>query len=89
MTDKLEGFVACCNCGLPLKELTEKIKTKDKELAEAKAEIERLREALQNLFDEQNGPPLIRDEKYWRKAMDTAEKLLHPDNYTGFYKDTP
>ena len=41
-------------------------------------ENERLREALQELYDWQNGPPLIRKAKQWQAAMDKAEKLL-PD----------
>ena len=35
-----------------------------------------LREALQALHDEQNGPPLIRLGKGWGKAMAEAERLL-------------
>lgn len=48
-------------------------------LAVAEEKIERLRDALQELYDEQNGPPLLRDEKEWRAAMDKAEKLLTGD----------
>lgn len=39
-------------------------------------EIERLREALQALYDEQNGPPLIRDKADWDAAMAKASKAL-------------
>lgn len=35
-----------------------------------------LREALQNLYDEQNGAPLVRREKQWQAAMDAAKKAL-------------
>lgn len=35
-----------------------------------------LRDALQALYDEQNGPPLFRDEKTWQAAMDRAEELF-------------
>ena len=35
-----------------------------------------LRAALQDLVDEQNGAPLLRYEKQWQAAMDTARSLL-------------
>lgn len=41
-----------------------------------KMEIDALRAALQDLYDEQNGPPSIRREKQWQAAFDAAEKLL-------------
>lgn len=44
------------------------------------AEIERLKEALQALYDEQNGPPLIRDQKDWEFAMALAEKALKQES---------
>ena len=46
------------------------------ELMEANHENERLKEALQSLYDEQNGPPLIRYQKSWEAAMDKAEQAL-------------
>jgi hypothetical protein len=33
-------------------------------------------EALQDLYDEQNGPPLIRHEAKWHAAMDSARAAL-------------
>ena len=39
-------------------------------------EIKRLRDALQALYDGQNGPPLLRDEVSWQAAMDKAEEYL-------------
>jgi hypothetical protein len=41
-----------------------------------KAENNRLREALQALYDEQNGPPLETDKEYWQEAMRMAEEAL-------------
>lgn len=35
-----------------------------------------LKEALEDLLDCQNGPPLITEEKRWRAAANKAEKLL-------------
>lgn len=35
-----------------------------------------LMEALQALYDEQNGPPLIRHEAQWQAAMDAARAAL-------------
>lgn len=35
-----------------------------------------LKEALLDLYSEQNGPPLLRDEASWQAAMDKACKLL-------------
>lgn len=46
------------------------------------AKIEKLREALQALYDEQNGPPLIRDKADWEAAMAKAGKALEESNDT-------
>ena len=35
-----------------------------------------LLEALQSLYDEQNGPPLIQDKESWEKAMKKAEQAI-------------
>ena len=45
-------------------------------IAELENQIEQLREALQALYDEQNGPPLIRDAAGWEAAMELASKAL-------------
>ena len=46
------------------------------ELTTANDENKRLRDALQGLYDAQNGPPLARREKSWQASMDKAVKLL-------------
>lgn len=46
-------------------------------LLSAAARAERYREALQRLFDLQNGPPLLRYEAEWNEAMKLAEEILH------------
>ena len=47
---------------------------------EAADEIERLREALQNLLDVQNGPPLLgRYAEEWQAAVDQARAALGED----------
>lgn len=38
--------------------------------------ITRLKEALQSLYDVQNGPPLEKYRVEWEKAMQVAEELL-------------
>jgi hypothetical protein len=43
---------------------------------EAADEIERLREALRDLLDEQNGPPLVRRADEWQAAVDQARAVL-------------
>lgn len=48
----------------------------DEYAAEIKAKNASLRSALQYLYDEQNGAPLVRREKQWQAAMNEAEKLL-------------
>lgn len=40
------------------------------------AELDTANDALQDLYDEQNGPPLLRHEKSWQAAMDKAEEVL-------------
>ena len=45
-------------------------------LRSLEAENEKLREALQKLVDEQNGPPLLSREQQWNEAMNLAAKLL-------------
>ena len=59
------------------------IKRLQAELDTAKEENKQLRDALQDLYDEQNGPPLLRDEVSWQAAMDKAEKLLESDHEKG------
>lgn len=50
-----------------------------KYIEELEANQQKLRTALENLLGEQNGPPLLRHEKTWRKANDEAIKLLYRD----------
>ena len=45
-------------------------------VAAIRKENKALKEALQDLYDEQNGPPLLRDKASWQAAMDKACKLL-------------
>lgn len=40
------------------------------------AKLKTAEDALQALYDEQNGPPLIRDRDSWQAAMDKAEQAL-------------
>lgn len=42
------------------------------------AEVGRLREALENLLDEQNGPPLMRRQKEWEAAVAKGRAALAP-----------
>lgn len=46
------------------------------ELREAAYEIEKLRDILETLMDEQNGPPLIRDAKRWHAVMERASEAV-------------
>ncbi len=46
------------------------------ELVEANKRNKQLREALQDLYNEQNGPPLLRHEKSYEAAMAKAGELL-------------
>jgi len=46
------------------------------DMEEAATEIERLREALRDLLDEQNGPPLVRRADEWQAAVDQARAVL-------------
>ena len=39
-------------------------------------EIAALKSALEDLMDEQNGPPLIRDAALWQAAVDNAGQVL-------------
>lgn len=39
-------------------------------------EIDMLREALQELYDVQNGPPLERERQQWEAAMEKAEDAI-------------
>jgi hypothetical protein len=41
-----------------------------------RVKIDKLRIALQTLYDEQNGPPLENDKKDWQEAMRMAEEAL-------------
>ena len=46
-------------------------------IAKKDEEIRELVEALQCLYDEQNGAPLIKHQKDWEEAMDKAESALN------------
>jgi hypothetical protein len=46
------------------------------EIERLRAENERLREALECLNDEQNGPPLLGHERSWCAAMEKARAAL-------------
>lgn len=46
------------------------------EIERLNIEIARLREALESLLDEQNGPPLIGSALSWQKAVDQARAAL-------------
>jgi hypothetical protein len=47
----------------------------DRGSAAEQREVE-LRDALSDLYDEQNGPPLVRDAAAWQRAYDAAGALL-------------
>ena len=53
-----------------------KLAKKEKDCEALMAQRDELVEALQSLYDEQNGPPLIRYEKHWNAAMMKAEAAL-------------
>ena len=40
------------------------------------ADVPELLEALQDLLDAQNGPPLIREKNLWQRAMNKAEAAI-------------
>ena len=48
-------------------------------IIDLEVEKDKYRAALENLLNEQNGPPLLRDEKTWQAAVDVAEKLIYGD----------
>ena len=47
-----------------------------RELAAEREKVRVLREALENLLDEQNGAPLCTRETEWKEAMDEADAAL-------------
>lgn len=58
------------------KKRTEEAANAVEEFEKLQVENEQLKDSLQSLYDEQNGPPLIRNKESWQKAMDEADKLL-------------
>lgn len=46
-------------------------------------ERQALRSALEDLVDEQNGPPLLRDKERWEAAMANADKALGREDEHG------
>jgi len=84
-----DGLCEVCQAVLP-KQLREEIATLKEELRagnhlfavatdrqrDLEAENAKLKDALQALCDEQNGPPLIRRKDSWQAAMDKARDLL-------------
>lgn len=65
------GLVSNCDFNERIQRLGDEVL-----IFELRAENDRLRAALQYLYDEQNGAPLVRREKQWQAAMNEAEKLL-------------
>ena len=57
------------------------------ELNANRAELDEMREALEWLVDEQNGPPLPTHAKNWRKAMCEAARLLGRPERERYYSD--
>lgn len=53
------------------------------QLSERDKEIARLRDALRDLLDEQNGPPLERHRETWQRAVDRGYALLSSDTKQG------
>lgn len=49
-------------------------------------EVKRLRAALFALVDEQNGPPLIRHQKHWLRAMRQAYTALGETESANYYQ---
>jgi hypothetical protein len=49
-------------------------------LLSLEVKIDKLRIALQALYDEQNGPPLENDKEDWQEAMRMAEEVLRGEN---------
>jgi len=68
-----EGLYGVCN----EVEIDKQMDIVADEIERLRAENERLREALKCLVDEQNGPPLLQREHYWREAMDMAGAALN------------
>jgi len=47
-----------------------------KELERERDKVEQLRDALEALQDEQNGPPLERHRSHWQMAMDKTAQAI-------------
>ena len=64
-------------CGeLSCDECNARTATLETELAAEREKVRVLREALENLRDEQNGAPLCTREAEWKEAMDKADAAL-------------
>lgn len=60
-----------------LRETAMSVRTTERQICdEAADEIERLRDALRDLLDVQNGPPLVRRADEWQAAVDKARAAL-------------
>jgi chromosome segregation ATPase len=75
---KLEAKLieATADGGFYLTHTLEEIATANARAEHAEAAEKAMREALQALVDEQNGPPLIRDAAEWEAAMSKARAAL-------------
>lgn len=40
------------------------------------SDVDEMLAAMQDLMDEQNGPPLVRKERQWQAAYDACDKIL-------------
>ena len=68
-------------------DLRELAKEAMEEVAQPIGGVVRLRDALQSLVDEQNGPPLIRDADSWCDAMIEAADVLSGPQAAAFYRE--
>ncbi|MBD3292063.1 MAG: hypothetical protein GF393_04005 [Armatimonadia bacterium] len=64
----------CSTCGQPIRFIN--IDGLQAKHARLEAEVRRLRESLENLRDEQSGPPLENRREQWQEAMRQADEAL-------------
>ncbi|KKK46829.1 hypothetical protein LCGC14_3161310, partial [marine sediment metagenome] len=53
----------------------------EKESKQLQAKLDKAINALRDLHDEQNGPPLLRREKQWQAAYDEAGDILKESDH--------
>jgi Tfp pilus assembly protein PilE len=68
--------IVCKTCGCAYQGVTESNVVLRQQRDQARADLAAAKQALEDLLDVQNGPPLLRDKEAWEAAMAKAQAIV-------------